>query len=127
MSLSELEQHVLAYWLAGDAPAFTMAPRFYPYGELTLILNDKIQVATRKFGTKVTAHTKPAANAFIDALIERGGLSAQKGKFGGTMHQYQADAYPRVVAEMAGGDAIVQQAKAGGAGFWEQRLGELGG
>ena len=127
MSLSELEQHILAHWLASDAPAFTMAPRFYPYGELTLILNDKIQVATRKFGTKVTAHTKPAANAFIDALIERGGLSTQKGKFGGTMHQYQADAYPRIVAEMAAADPIVEQGKTGGAEFWEAKFGELGG
>jgi hypothetical protein len=127
MSLSDLEQHVLAYWLASDAPAFSMAPRFYPYGELTLIVNDKIQVATRKFGSKVNAATKPAANAFIDALIEKGGLSSQKGKFGGTMHQYQADTYPRVVAEMAAADPIVQQAKSGGAEFWEAKFAELGG
>ncbi len=48
MSLSDLEQHILAYYVAGAAKDLTAAPRFYPFGELILIVEDKMQVATRK-------------------------------------------------------------------------------
>lgn len=125
MSLTDLEQHVLAYYAATAAPSFTMAGRFYPYGELVLIVEDKVQVATRKFGAKVTARAKPAATAFLDLMIEKGAFSTQQNKFGGTMHQFQGDIFRQAVADFVASDPVIQKAEAQGPEFWEQAFASL--
>ena len=50
MNLSGLEQHVFAYYVANAAEQLNMVPRYWPYGELKLLVEDKVQVAVRKFG-----------------------------------------------------------------------------
>jgi hypothetical protein len=127
MSLNELEQHVYAYYVAGDAAQFSAAPRFYPYGELTLILADKIQVATRKFGRKATGKASTVAAALLDRLIEAGAYSTKKNDFGGSMHQFQVDAYRAFLKHEQDNDPIILQAKDAGPEFWEQAFARLTG
>src|SRR5690606_7803129 len=69
MNLTDLEHHVLAYYVAGHANELNVATRWYPYGELVLIIEDKITVAVRKFGPKARGKAKPAAKAFVDHMI----------------------------------------------------------
>ena len=93
MSLSELEQHVFAYYVAGHANELNIATRWYPYGELTLVIADKVTVAVRKFGRKPRASAKAVATAFLDHMIEKGAWATKQNEFGGQMHQFQADKY----------------------------------
>jgi hypothetical protein len=125
MSLTELEQHIFAYYIAGDAAQFTAAPRFYPYGELVLIIEDKIQVATRKFGSKVTSKAKTVANALLDQLVEAGVYSTKQGEFGGTMHQFQGDAYRGFLKEQQEANPIILKARDAGPDFWDQAFAAL--
>jgi hypothetical protein len=125
VSLSELEQHVYAYYVAQDAAQFSAAPRFYPYGELTLIFADKIQVATRKFGRKVHSRSNAAAAALVDKLIEAGAYSTKQNEFGGSMHQFQEPAYKAFLKSEQDKDPIIQQAKAEGSDFWAQAFARL--
>ena len=127
MSLTDLEQHVYAYYVAGDAAQFTAAPRFYPYGELTLILADKIQVATRKFGRQVHSKANPVAAALLDRLIAAGAYSTKQNDFGGSMHQFQAAAYKAFLDSEQESDPIILKAKAEGPEFWEQAFARLTG
>ncbi len=125
MSLTDLEQHVYAYYVAGDAAQFSAAPRFYPYGELTLILADKIQVATRKFGRKATAKANSVAAALLDRLIAAGAYSTKTNDFGGSMHQFQADAYKAFLKQEQESDPIILKAKDGGPDYWDQAFSAL--
>ena len=127
MTLTETEQHVLAYWLAGDAAHFNMSGRFFPHGELVMILTDKIQVATRPFGRQASAAAGAAAREFLDAVIAKGGFSTTQNKFGGSMHQYQADAYPKVLVEMREAEPLVGAAAEGGEQFWASAFARLSG
>jgi hypothetical protein len=127
MSLTELEQHVFAYYVATDAAQFQAAPRFYPYGELTLIIADKIQVATRKFGRKAAAKANTVAAALLDKLIAAGAYSTKQNEFGGSMHQFQGDAYKAFLRAENESNPIVQQAKAAGPEFWDQAFARLAG
>jgi hypothetical protein len=127
MSLTELEQHVYAYYVATDAAQFQAAPRFYPYGELTLIFADKVEVATRKFGRKATAKANTVAAALLDKLIASGAYSTKQNEFGGSMHQFQTDAYKAFLAAGQQSDPIIQKAKAAGPEFWEQAFTRLTG
>ena len=127
MSLTELEQHIYAYYVAGDAAQFSAAPRFYPYGELILIIEDKIQVATRKFGSRATSKAKTVANALLDQLIEAGAYSTKQGEFGGTMHQFQGDAYRAFLKEQQESNPIILKAKDAGPEYWEQAFATLTG
>lgn len=127
MSLTELEQHVYAYYVATDAAQFQAAPRFYPYGELTLILADKIQVATRKFGRKAYSKANTAAAALLDKLIAAGAYSTKQNDFGGSMHQFQGDAYKTFLKSEQENDPILVQAKADGPEFWDQAFARLTG
>jgi len=123
--MTDLEQHILAYYVAGPAGDLTVAPRFYPYGELQLIFEDKIAVAVRKFGPKVKKHAKTVGTAFIDLMIEKGAWSTTQNEFGGSMHAFQADRYREVVGELQDSDPIIQKARVEGPGFWEHAFGEL--
>lgn len=125
--MTDLENAVLAYYVAGQAKELTVAPRWYPHGELILIIDDKMQVAVRKFGRKVRGATRAAATAFLDHMIANGGWSSTKNDFGGSMHQYQSDTYPRVLAELRAGNPLIQEAEAAGDDFWETRFAQLAG
>ena len=126
MALSPMEQHVFAYYLANGAGDFAMVGRFFPYGELTLLIQDKVQVAVRKYGVKANQACPAAARALLDLMIEKGGFSTTKNKFGGSMHQFQGDAYKAALKELLETDPILQRAKAGGPGFWDETFAAIG-
>lgn len=125
MNLSELEQHILAFYIADSAGDLSMVGRYYPTGEMILIIEDKIQVATRQFGFKVSNKAKAAATAFLEQMIAAGAFSSTEGKLGGTMHQFQAVTYRKALAEQRENNPIVQKAKAGGPDFWKQAFAAL--
>lgn len=125
MSLSDLEQHVFAYYVQNGAEQFAMVGRFWPYGELTLLIEDKIQVATRKFGSKATRASGNVARAFLDLLIEREAFSTKKNEYGGTMHQYQGPVYLGCVRDLQATDPIISKAQAASAGYWEEAFAAL--
>jgi hypothetical protein len=127
MSLTELEQHLYAYYVSHDAAQFSAAPRFYPYGELKLIFADKVQVATRKFGRKAHSKSGAAADALIDRLIAAGAYSTKQNEYGGSMHQFQEPAYKAFLKAEQESDPIIQQAKAEGPEFWDTAFARLTG
>jgi hypothetical protein len=120
MNLNATEELVFAYWLEHGAQDFAMVGRFFPYGELTLLIQDKVQVAVRRFGVKAIGASPGVARAFLDELIERGAFSTTKNKFGGSMHQYQPDAYKAALQALRAADPVVARAASGGPGFWDE-------
>lgn len=125
MSLTDLESHALAYYTSGQAKDLNIATRWYPYGELILIIEDKISIATRKFGFKVRSCSKAAGTAFLDMMIEKGGWATKQNEFGGAMHQFQSDVFPQALAEFNATSPIVQAAAAGDENFWADKFAEL--
>jgi hypothetical protein len=127
MSLTEVEQAAYAYYLAHDANQFTVTGRFYPHGELVLVIGDKVQVATRKFGRQVSSKANNVARVWLDRLIETGAYSTKQNDFGGSMHQFQPDRYKTVLRQEQDADPIILKAKEAGPEFWEQAFAELTG
>ena len=125
MSLTDLQAHVLAHYLATAAKDLNPAPRWYPYGELILIVEDKVAVASRKFGLAAKGCAKVVGTAFLDQMIAAGGWETKQNDFGGAMHQFQTDAYRKALKVMQDGDPLVQQALAGGEGFWAEAFAAL--
>jgi hypothetical protein len=124
MNLSDLEQHVFAYYLANGAADLTMAPRFWPYGDLVLIVEDKIGVATRKFGGKVTRASANVASAFVDLLIEQGGFSVAENRLS-KMYRYEGPNYQNCINELRDANPIVRRASAAAPGFWDEAFAAL--
>lgn len=125
MSLNDLESHVLAYYLAGQADELNIAGRFFPRNAIIDSVEDKMKIATRKFGRKVGAAARPGAEQFVDKLIAEGGFSTKEDKFGGVMHQFQTDRYREILAETKGADPIVAKAPAADAPYWEETFAGL--
>ena len=125
MSLTELEQAIFAYWIANEAKDFTVAGRFYPHGDLVLTMEDKLQIATRKFGARVRSQARAPGVLFLDTLIGKGAFSTTKGEYGGTMHQFQPGVYASVLKELQDVDPIVSQAKGEGPDWWREQFERL--
>ena len=125
MALSELEQTTLAYFTAVTANDIVIAGRFYPRSEIALIIEDKVAIATRKFGPKVKATAKAAGSAFVETMIARGGWSTKQNDFGGTMHQFQPDTYKSVLKDMQANDPIIQASQGQGPEFWADKFAAL--
>ncbi|MFT4057825.1 MAG: hypothetical protein QM681_25215 [Novosphingobium sp.] len=123
--MSDLTDHMIAYYVAGPANDLNIATRWYPYGELSLIMEDKFQIATRKFGMKVRVHSKAAGKQFLDAMIAKEAWATTENEFGGKMHQFQADTFRAVIKDMQATDAIILKAAAEGPEFWDKAFGEL--
>ena len=124
MSLTPLQEHVLAYYTSGHGKELTITTRWYPHAELIMIIDDKIGVAVRKFGRKVARESKAAATELVDTMIAKGGWSTQKNDFGGTMHQFQMDVFPKLLAEFNASSPIVQAAAAD-ENYWADKFAEL--
>lgn len=119
MSLNDLESHVLAYYLAGAASDLNIAGRFFPRKAIIDAVEDKMKIATRKFGRKVGAAALPGATLFVDRLIADGAFSTKEDKFGGVMHQFQTDEYRALLAGMKAADPIVAKAPTADDAYWE--------
>lgn len=127
MSLAEVEQVAYAYYLAHDANQFTVTGRWYPHGELVLVIGDKVQVATRKFGRQVHSKANNVSRVWLDRLIETGAYATKQNDFGGSMHQFQPDIYKTVLRAEQAANPIVQEAAAGGGDYWTDKFAALTG
>lgn len=123
--MTDLTDHMIAYYVAGPASDLNIATRWYPYGELTLIIEDKFNIATRKFGFKVRSQSKAAGKAFLDDMIAREAWATTENEFGGRMHQFQADKFRDAIKELKASDPIIAKAEAEGPEFWDKAFGEL--
>jgi hypothetical protein len=124
-NLTPLEQHVLSYYAAGQGRELNIATRWYPYGELVMILEDKMGVAVRKFGRKAVAASRAAATAYLDAMIAAGAWTSKQNDFGGAMHQFQADVYRTTLTDMLAADPLATAAAAGDDTFWADAFAKL--
>ena len=125
MSLTPLEAAAQAYFLAGPANDLVIAGRFYPRSEIALIVEDKFQVALRKFGFKAKAAAKNASAAFVNHMIDHGGWSTKPNDFGGTMHQFQPDVFRAELKALQAADPLVQQAASASESFWADTFATL--
>jgi hypothetical protein len=123
--LSDLQQAVLAYFLAGPANDINIAGRWYPKSEVILIIDDKFQQAVRKFGPKARGATKPAATAFVEHMIAKGGWASKENDFGGTMQQWQMDPFRSELKALQAANPIVQEASTGGETYWQDKFAPL--
>ncbi|MGN6357280.1 MAG: hypothetical protein ACTHLU_07340 [Novosphingobium sp.] len=125
MSLSPLEQTVFAYFLAGAANDINIAERWFPKSDLLLIIEDKFQVAVRKFGFKAKAATKAASTRFVEHMIAKGGWATKENDYGGTMHQWQRDAFRAELKALQAADPLVQEAAQAGESYWTDKFAAL--
>ncbi|MFC0203381.1 hypothetical protein [Novosphingobium soli] len=122
--MTDIIDHMIAYYVAGPANDLEIATRWYPYGELGLIIEDKFSIATRKFGPKVRKHAKEAGKTFLDAMIAKGAWETKENEYGGRMHQFQSARFKDAVREQQAGDPIIQKAKADPE-YWDKAFGDL--
>jgi hypothetical protein len=126
MELTELEQHILAYYLVRGASDFYMDPRYWPPLELSHIVEDKVRFAVRWFEIGNAAAVDNAARAFLASMIEQRAFTTSDSRFG-PMYQFQHTVYQTCVAEARASNPIIAQAAATGQDFWQQRFASLKG
>lgn len=122
MSLSNLEQLVFDYYVATAANDLSVATRWYPYGELILIIEDKVSIAVRKFGMKARGVSKPVATAFVDHMIANGGWETKQNEYGGSMHQFQTDTFRNELKALQAASPAFAEAQAAGAEYWQEKF-----
>ena len=127
MTLSPLAAHVLAYYLDHSAREFSMTGRWFPYSELDFILADKIRVDVRAFGKAAQNAAAEVAKVYLDHMIEAGGFETKAQKFGGTMHQYDAEGFRAALAALQAENPILAAARDGGDDFWQTAFAGLNG
>lgn len=118
MDLSPMEELVFARYLAEGAEGFSMVGRFWPHGDLVLIIEDKIQLACLSFGFRARPACAKVARDLVDRLIAQGGFSTARNDLG-VMHQFQTEPYRRCIAQLQEANPTVQAAKAAGPDFWD--------
>ncbi len=118
VDLTPLQAHVLAYWLAHGASDFAMVGRWWPRGELAMMVSDKMRHAVRPFGAAAQGAAAAAGEAYLGHMIEHGGFANKDQKFGGTMHQYQAEGYRDTLESLKADNAVLKAAAGKGGEFW---------
>ena len=120
MKLTDLEEHVFAHFLSEDALAVRVDGRFYRRGEFVKIFEDKLLDTTQRLGPGIVGRHTNVANALIDALIEKQGLSTTTDKLSGTYHQMSDSNYRQVIKDLAQSNPICQREQQVGSGFWNE-------
>ena len=125
MTLTPLQSHVFAYYLANSAKDFAMAGRWFPYAELERTFTDKMQVDVRPFGQAAKDAAPAAAKRYFDHMLANGGFATKEQKFGGTMHQYEPAGFKAALDALKASDPVLTAAQSGGADFWASTFTEL--
>jgi hypothetical protein len=118
MSLSKLEQLVFAYYVANGVVVLGMDPRFWRYDELAPIIEEKVRLATGKFGAKADTACSTVARALLDLLIQPGGFSTHRNDWG-AMYQCPTEDYRNCIKELQESNCIILKARATGPDFWQ--------
>lgn len=125
MTLTPLQAHALAYYLSHSAKDFASVGRWFSMSYLDETFTDKISVDVRPFGKAAQAAAGAAARFYLDYMIANGGFENKEQKFGGTMHQLQADGYKAALAALQADDPILKEAAGRGEEFWAEAFGKL--
>jgi hypothetical protein len=125
MTLTTLEEHILAYYLLKGA-ALSMDGRWWPPIELSSILEDKVRFAISSFDVTNRAAVDNAARALLEALIARQAFLNSQTKYG-AMYQFQRPAYQSWLAEAQATNPIIAQALTAGPEFWQHAFATLKG
>jgi hypothetical protein len=125
MNLNDTEQLVLAYFLVEDAPKMYVDARFFLTEDFVRMFDDRIYYKIQEIPSAPTSRHKNLATQLVDLLIEKGALTTKRDKFGGVMHQFVAEVYRPLIAELAAANPLVAKAGAGGADYWEGEFARL--
>jgi hypothetical protein len=124
VKLTELEELILAYYLAKGASGFHMDPRYWPPIELSSIVEDKLRFAVSRFDPNNRTAVDNAARAFLDLLIEQQAFSTNDSKYG-PMYQFQPAVYRQCISDAHKANPIIAQAQISGPEFWQQAFERL--
>lgn len=122
--MTELDQHILAYFIAKDAGEFRMDPRWWPSIELSSIMEDKVRFAVSRFWLVGRPPVEAAARVLLDTLIEHGGFATKDGEYG-PMYQFQREPYRAWLEQARGANPIIAQAEAAGGDYWDEAFDRL--
>jgi hypothetical protein len=120
MRLTELEEHVFAYFLSVEAPNVSVDGRFYRREEFVKVFEDRIFYATQRLGPEVSGRHTEIANGLIDTLIETKALSTNQDRLSGTYHQMDDSKYRAVIRNLIQSNAICLRAQQAGPHFWDE-------
>src|SRR5579862_6568277 len=111
MKLTELQEHVIAYYLLKGALDLNMDPRWWPPIELSSIIADKVRFAVSRFDLANRAAVDEASQEWLNFLIARGAFLIADSDYG-PMYQFQRVAYQNCVAEARASSTTVARATA---------------
>jgi hypothetical protein len=124
MKLSELEQHVLAYYLIKGAADLNMDPRWWPPIELSSIIEDKVRFAVSRFDVTSRAAVDNAARSLLETLIAQKAFSTSQSDYG-PMYQFQRPVFRTWLTEAQAANPIIARAASAGPDFWRQSFEKL--
>jgi hypothetical protein len=127
MELTDLEQHVYAYFLSEEALAVRVDGRFYRREEFVKVFEDKLFYSTRRWGPEIAARHSNIANVLVDKLIDAQGLLSTHDELSGTYHQMNDATYRQVIKDFIQSNAICQRAVKAGPQFWNEVFGQPSG
>lgn len=124
MQLSELDEHILAYFIAKNAGELQMDPRWWPSIELSSIVEDKVRFAVSRFWLVGRPPVEAAARVLLDTLVARGAFAKKDGEYG-PMFQFQRDPYRAWLAEAREINPIVTHMADADEDAWEETFDRL--
>src|ERR1700743_3797506 len=123
MTLTALEQHIVAYYLFKGA-ALNMDGRWWPPIELSSILEDKVRFAISRFDVPSRVCVDNAARALLEELIARQVFLTSETKYG-PMYQFQSPAYQSWLAEAKASNPLIARAQTEPDEFWQHAFATL--
>ena len=127
MNLSNLEEHILAYFLLFDAKNVSIDGRFFLRDEFVRIFERQIFFTILRFGDDIAGRSRHVANALVDHLIESKALSTVQGESSRTSHQLDSVLYKSTLANLIATNSLVTKYKELDPGSWDGIFSALGG
>ncbi len=127
MKLTELQEHVIAYYLLKGALDLNMDPRWWPPIELSSIISDKVRFSVSRFDLANRAAVDEASQEWLNFLIERGAFLKADSEYG-PMYQFQKAVYQGCVARArTASPAVARAAATAEPDFWRAAFARLEG
>ena len=125
MTLTKQEEYVLAFFLATEAKNIFINDKYYKRKEFVKTFEDRIFIATKKFGEGIAGRYPNVAARLIDALADAQGLLTINDKYSGESLKFNISRYKDAVQCLIEKNPTLKVEEEMTAKYWENLFGGL--
>ena len=125
MALTQLEEHLVAYYLLRDAKRVFVNDRYCPRKDIVKIYKDSIRISVGHLDKNLDYNLDNVAVEIVNRLVEAGGIKVTQDKYTGESLQFNILDYKKSVQKLIDADPLLETQESFDPDYWQATISSL--